>query len=686
MRRVFCLVVLFSAVVLAIPVLAQQQDNHQATTSPLVQLLQSKGILTAEEAAMVNQASSPNEANQRLAQLLLSKGLITQEDYKKTFGASEQPVATNASGGAHLTSAVAHPGNSSAAAGNSNDAWSGSMDKILPGGLEATTDAAFGTIAPSSPGPEAKAPAVVPAFAPVRVLPVGLMGRESVKPVINAGPVRIQPYGFFKMNVIEDSSNPFSGDAPLSGMLVSDTGPNPAPQFHLNARASRFGSNFEWLDSNSKLVVTGKVEADFEGNFERAFNRNITTIRSNQLGLRLAYGRLDYHSSDSFGVFGEFGQNWTIFCSSTLPSSNETTLLGVEFGSCYERDMQARFGVNYNFGGSRHFQIQPEFAIVHPALGANPGGPDAGVSLTNQLNYGERTGADYNRPEYQSRIALQFQLDDAPGVAPAQLIASGMYGRGRSIVLSSAVPAAFKPDFPGGASTSFKTFGYSAEVQLPTRWATLQAKWWAGEALRFYFVDNLLNSFNPTAAFLAANRSGTVLSVADVDAATTVAFGCIVAASAAAPCPAGRASVLPQQPIRAVGGFGDLGIPLSRLFHANPSGRNAGWTLDLGYNIDQSRARDLRQNSGSFNPATGVFSWTGIRYKNDWGRATLNYKLNSWVLIGFEESYYRTRANPASCAPTCSATNPFGSPLIINGVGVRSWHDLHSQISTVFFF
>ena len=60
------LILLTSAVVLATPAVAQQQENHQATTSPLVQLLQSKGILTAEEVAMVSRASSPDEANTRL--------------------------------------------------------------------------------------------------------------------------------------------------------------------------------------------------------------------------------------------------------------------------------------------------------------------------------------------------------------------------------------------------------------------------------------------------------------------------------------------------------------------------------------------------------------------------------------------------------------------------------------------
>jgi len=147
---------------------------------------------------------------------------------------------------------------------------------------------------------------------------------------------------------------------------------------------------------------------------------------------------------------------------------------------------------------------------------------------------------------------------------------------------------------------------------------------------------------------------------------TAVAFGCTVALVAGA-CPCASALVLPQQSVRGVGGFGDLGIPLSRLFHADPKGRNAGWTLDLGYNIDQSKARDLRQNFGA----------AGGRYKNDWARATLNYKLNSWVQFGFEEGYYRTRAIPG---PTG------GLPLIIDGREQRVWKDLHEQISTIFYF
>ncbi|MGB7846745.1 MAG: hypothetical protein WBL63_14100 [Candidatus Acidiferrum sp.] len=688
---------------------AQAQGNSQASASPLVRVLQTKGILSAEEVAQLNQSSSASDGEQRLAKLLLSKGVISQTDYNQMTGnpgvvtaSSTNSASLNLIPAVYRVSSAVSPkaaqpptvdlGRSYSDASISRVSSTKKFTDLLPGGTEATTDIAFGTIAPEAPagGEPGTGPSVVPAFAPIRVLPVGLMGRESVKAVISAGPVHIQPYGFFKMNIIEDSSNPFSLDAPLSGMLgenpaplvgtATNLGPDANPQFHVNARSSRFGSNFEWLDDNEKLVVTGKIEGDFEGNYTTVSNRGISSARSSMFGLRIAYGRLDYHATDHAGVFGEFGQNWTLFCSSTLPSSNETTLLGVEFGTCYERLMQARFGANWKFGNG--FQIQPEFALAYPAIGngtaptattttcSTPTGTTTCVNAFtpgSQLTTGERSGADSNRPEYEGRIALQFRLDKAEGVAPAQLIVSGMYGKARLLVASNAVPTAFHADFLGGASTEYKTWGLSGEAQLPTRWFTLQGKWWTGGAMRFYFVDNLLTSFNPTASFLAANPGGVVSTVTSVSGeGTAVAFGCTVALVAAA-CPTGSAQVLPQEPVRGVGGFGDLGIPLSRLFHANPKGRNSGWTLDLGYNVDQSKARDLRH----------TFAAAGGRYKNDWARATLNYKLNSWVQIGFEEGYYRTKAIPG---PTG------GLPLVIDGREQRVWKDLHEQISTVFFF
>src|SRR5437899_3011184 len=73
---------------------AQQQATSAPAVSPLVRVLQAKGILTPEEVAQINQASSASDADQRLAKLLLSKGVISQTDYNQMMGA---PGIVNAS-------------------------------------------------------------------------------------------------------------------------------------------------------------------------------------------------------------------------------------------------------------------------------------------------------------------------------------------------------------------------------------------------------------------------------------------------------------------------------------------------------------------------------------------------------------------------------------------------------------
>ena len=74
---------------LAFAILAQAQQNKssQIAPNPLVRLLQSKGIITEQEAAMISQASSPAESEGRLAKLLLSKGIISQQEYDQTISA-----------------------------------------------------------------------------------------------------------------------------------------------------------------------------------------------------------------------------------------------------------------------------------------------------------------------------------------------------------------------------------------------------------------------------------------------------------------------------------------------------------------------------------------------------------------------------------------------------------------------
>ena len=107
-------------------------------------------------------------------------------------------------------------------------------------------------------------------------------------------------------------------------------------------------------------------------------------------------------------AFVLFGQDWSPFVSSTLPNMIENTNFGgVGFGAAYTRIPQAKFGFNHKFGGSRDFQFEPEIAIVLPAFGNLP------TDVANQLAFGERQGADSQRPGIQGRAVFQWQLDKA---------------------------------------------------------------------------------------------------------------------------------------------------------------------------------------------------------------------------------------------------------------------------------
>src|ERR1700684_4264098 len=93
-------VVLLSSVLWSGRALAQSQGSNQNSATPLVRVLQAKGILTAEEVAQLSQASSASDADSRLAKLLLSKGIISQTDYNQMLGAPSVVTASSPNSGA----------------------------------------------------------------------------------------------------------------------------------------------------------------------------------------------------------------------------------------------------------------------------------------------------------------------------------------------------------------------------------------------------------------------------------------------------------------------------------------------------------------------------------------------------------------------------------------------------------
>jgi hypothetical protein len=619
---------------------------------PLVRALAAKGILTAQEAETLGTLPAAQQRDE-LTALLLKKGVISAADLKTNTSSNERLVGFMGESPATVKPAV----------------------------LTTTTETAKPQqVAPAAP----KAPAVVPAIAPLRVLQLEPAKPGGLIPDLKLGSkANLKIYGMVKASSIYDSSSPYGSDEPLPGFitsLVADTGPSGAAEYHVKARFARIGANFEWPDLSSKVAITGKLEADFEGNFTRVLNRNISTIRSNQFSLRLAWGRVDYKFSPDTNFFALFGQDWTPFGSSTLPNLFETTGLGLGFAVLYERAPQFRFGVGHNFGGKHKVFLQPEVAVVMPAYGDNP------IDPWNQIYYGERQGADATRPDIQARLVTQWQLDPAPGVAPAQLIFSGVQGsRAMELSVSNikaattanlAAQNAILAKYPNGAEVNSERWGWTAELQLPTRYVTVLTKFWKGGDLRFYFVGNLLSFYNNiplttpagTTFIPVANLDGTsstsgvtpVVPNTNVAIARSTNFGVFGFNSTT-----GAVTLFDQRPFRDVGAFVNVSFPLGRILHAEPTGRNAGWQLHLHYGLDEVPAAELRRFGN------------GNVSKNDLAAATLYWKLNSLIAFSYEQSIYRSR--------TVSGLGASGLPLY-RGLPARNWHDNRSEFGTIFTF
>ncbi|MGB7603758.1 MAG: hypothetical protein WBM24_25895 [Candidatus Sulfotelmatobacter sp.] len=595
----------------------------------------------------------------------------------KAPNAEATPAAASpslAAASSATTNAAAQPSASALAAEESSTASSSSSSAQGQQPPAATTQ--------QTPQHEKPIPvAVVPAIAPVRVIPVDPPVKDGLVPAFKMGGVKMTPYGFIKATAAHDSSAPNGDDFPFIGLFTAttsetNTGPTADPEFHIKARSTRFGANFEWPDISPRLTFTGRIEGDFEGNFSVVDNRNVSSIRSNEPQLRLAYVRMDFAASSATDFFFEGGQDWTLFGSSALPNILETTFLGAYYGDVYERSPQMMVGLVQKLAGS--FKIAPTFAIMMPSSAQVERTSGTVAGLAQQLGQGEREGADSDRPEYEGRLALQWQLDKAPGVAPAQVLWSGFYGKRTSIVTSSdygttvlptgcvtgtppainALCASYIAALPNGYSASSDMYGDQVAVQLPTRWFTFVASAYFGGDLRFMFGGQA-NSFSTDLTGLS-----NPIKFDTIDGLGNAAVGCRVAVAAGGGCPAGDVEVAPERPIRAFGGFANLGLPISRWFNANPKGHNAGWQLFLHMGKDQMVHRELTNpNFTGANPLLmgKVFA------------ATLYYKVNPYCTFAIEQSVYGTRLKP-------------GESYTIAGHLDNLWQDHRTEFGPVFTF
>ncbi len=632
---------------------AQQQTDHQAATPPLIQLLQAKGILTAADVAQISAASSAEEANARLAQVLVQKGLITQAEYSQTVAPSTVSAGIGAPSGGQLMDAAIHiPAKAKPVVPASSDPY---------------------TFGPTSEG------GVIPAVAPTRVLPIDIPKQAGMIPDIKLGSgANMKLYGFFKASAVENTASSGGAqngvqDFPLP-LLLGDTGPTGDPYFLIKARSFRIGSQFEWVPQNSDLVITGKLETDFEGDYTTVNNRSISSGRSNQLSLRLAYVRLDKHVG-GIPVYAEFGQDWSLAGSSTLPNIFETTGLMVGYGDVYERIPQFKVGAQL---GSGRLKFEPDFAIVWPISA------DSSLEQIQRTGFGDRAGSESNKPGVEGRLVFQYVLNpNWQGVAPAQFIfsahhstnneiapagasatseAGGASGLPNTLVTgatgcSVALPTggcSIKGFYPTGVQLSDPINMWTAEIQAPTPWVTFDAKYYHGSNLRWFFGGLLNGAYASPGPGLITAGDATSFSGQTID------FGCV---SGAGNIPAttcnGPITLGSLNSIRGQGGFAEMSFPLSRIFHADPGGKNAGWVFHILYGTDRAKAADSRHGGGTD--------------RTDYDTASLSYKINKWVSFVNEVTYMDTLAST-------------DDGKLFRGVPATKSHDIREEFGTVITF
>jgi hypothetical protein len=631
-----------------------------ANVTALLGVLVMKGVLAPTEANAIRNAA-PDAEFQLLVEALSRKGLLSTADLSAAASPAAQPAAP----------VEARESVSSSLAGPEASPQAQTQTKPEP----PRPSRVAGERAPLGPVP--------PAIAPIRVFPVdapktgGLAG-------IKAGPITLAPYGFIKATVVHDSSDPDGDDFPFPGIWLNaggnstlNTGPTKDPEFHVKARSTRFGLNVEWPDLSKNLTLTGKIEGDFEGNFSEVDNRDVTSIRNNEPQLRLAFVRMDYHASENTDIFFVGGQDWTLFGSGALMNIVETTFNGAFWGNIYTRSPQLRVGFIQTLEKERHVNLEGQFGVMMPSSGQIL--KLGSVGLAGQLGQGEREGADSDRPEYEGRAALSYQIDKAPGVAPAQIALTGFHARRTSIVPNSsylcdgganALACSLEAQFPNGFQASSPMWGGQIVAQIPTRWFTLVATAYRGGDLRFYLGGQLNTFATDTSNLTAVTGPYVTADGGPLAAAGGAVLGCTAALVGGA-CPTGDAVVAPQRPIRAFGGFVQLGLPLSRWFNADPKGHNAGWQLHFTLGKDQVNNHDL--NNPGFTGNANIAAPLPLLMGKS-AIATLYYKVNTWASFAFEQSVYATRLEDHLMLYT------------IAGQPNNEWQDHRTEFGPIFTF
>lgn len=315
MKRLYQLMIIpFVFVTLAGQAFAQQQ-NGNFERNPLVRLLQSKGIITEQEAAMISEAPSPAQAERRLTELLLAKGVISRQEYDQTLAALGASPASSDSAASRAITAATH----------------------VP---------AASTVDAVATPPKEASPAQAQAEGPMTTM--------------SKIPVKIYGSILFNANYVSHGANTI--DIPLFPQKRGTSSDQNHQNFNTTLRQTRFGLRYEGkIFDDAKL--TGVFEFDLLGGkpgFANGVNFDIFRVR-------LAYGRVDW-ANDSL----EAGQDWAVFSPLNPTSLASYAIPGFSTsGNLWNRMPQIRY--EHREGEKSKFIFTT--ALLDPDAGDSSGNP-----------------------------------------------------------------------------------------------------------------------------------------------------------------------------------------------------------------------------------------------------------------------------------------------------------------------
>jgi hypothetical protein len=320
------ILIAFALVAISVQGFAQQRDRD-LEKNPLVRLLQTKGIITEQEASMISESSSPAQAERRLAELLLSKGLISSQEYDQTIAALGAGSPTVDPARPHVTTAAAHISNVSAAG---------------------------------------------PAADPTAVTESSSAQAQTEGPMTTASKLPVKIYGsvLFNANYLSHGANTI--DIPLFPQKRGTSPDQDHQNFNTTLRQTRFGLRYDGkIFDDAKLG--GVFEFDLLGGkpgFANGVNFDIFRVR-------LAYGRIDWTNNSL-----EAGQDWAVFSPLNPTSLASYAIPGFSTsGNLWNRMPQLR----YEHRGGDKSKFIFTTALLDPNAGDSSGTPAVRV-----IGLGER--------------------------------------------------------------------------------------------------------------------------------------------------------------------------------------------------------------------------------------------------------------------------------------------------------